>query len=311
MAKAIGSITLMKQSAIQRITRYYKLASALASTPSLPAYNSITSAGWSSTEPEFNMDTTQVLYYFDLVEYTDGEGSDKYQMSEISKASSYYAALQAFAEAKENADRIKNLTAGSRNYLLDTAAPTIEQVAPTDVNVLVKNADREIRVPTKVIINYSESQNRYEGMAYLSTINDITGESEFAEVASYGEMQGDVITEWCDLSDSSSERCPINCTYGWRTVFTANMKTWWDLETELNAYAAEHPSDPNLPKSVEYIAPTRTIRFYPHWKYKDRLKLQGNTTYTFSFYYKADKIDAVDDRFLDTTSIGSIYLDNS
>ena len=59
MAKAIASITLTKQSAIQSITRFYRYVDAMADAPAKPSTLN-PGADWSTTEPTYVRGVTQI-----------------------------------------------------------------------------------------------------------------------------------------------------------------------------------------------------------------------------------------------------------
>ena len=125
--KASAEITLVMATAIQSVTRYYKLIPSMSSAPT-----SADTTSWSTTEPAItssNLD--QTLYQADLTTLTDGSSF----WSEISQSASWQAAISAYnkatsagsaanaalAAASEAKTSIDGLVIGGRNLALETA----------------------------------------------------------------------------------------------------------------------------------------------------------------------------------------------
>lgn len=112
---AIASATLAWSAGIVAVTRYYKLASATSSTPSVPASSSALN-GWSETEP--TADVTKVLWVCERTVYADGSES----WSKASKSTSYEAAK----DAKSTANAAKGV-ADSANSKADNLSTLIHE----------------------------------------------------------------------------------------------------------------------------------------------------------------------------------------
>ena len=162
MAKAIASITLTKQSAIQSITRFYRYVDAMADAPAKPSTLN-PGADWSTTEPTYVRGVTQIQYYVDRVVYTSGEGSEKFSYSDVSQASSFEAAKAAFAEAQQAMTKIDNLEIGGRNLLLDTDAPSLTKVVDS---TRIFNIDRTLKS-----LGYSSNPRSNNHLAYVDMTN--------------------------------------------------------------------------------------------------------------------------------------------
>lgn len=114
--KASIAITLSCYRDIQSVTRYYKLQSSTATTPSKPATNP--PSGWDDTEPSYTSGSTNTLYFCDLTVFSDGTWS----YSNVSKSTSYEAAKEAYnkaVSAENSANNALNSTDEIRQEIVD------------------------------------------------------------------------------------------------------------------------------------------------------------------------------------------------
>ena len=95
--KDSATITLSCYRDTQSVTRYYKLQSSTASTPSKPTTKP--PSGWTDAEPSYTSGSTNTLYFCDLSVFSDGTWS----YSTVSKSSSYEAAKEAIRMVKNSA----------------------------------------------------------------------------------------------------------------------------------------------------------------------------------------------------------------
>lgn len=127
---AISTTTLAWSAGILATTRYYKLASATSSTPSVPASSSALN-GWSETEP--TADVTKVLWVCERTVYADGTES----WSKASKSTSYEAAkdakstaTDAQSKAQEAQEQVE-IVAANLNTTSDSILATIDSKVST------------------------------------------------------------------------------------------------------------------------------------------------------------------------------------
>lgn len=109
--KASASVTIIKQRDIDACYWFYKLQSAMGTAPTKgtmvlpsakgqpPTDTSGTAGTWVDSEPTYTAGDTRVLYVVELTYYSDGTA----EFSEVSRSSSYDAAMQAY-ELAHSAD---------------------------------------------------------------------------------------------------------------------------------------------------------------------------------------------------------------
>lgn len=106
--KASASVTIIKQRDIDACYWFYKLQSAMGTAPTKgtmvlpstkgqpPTDTSGTAGTWVDSEPTYTAGDTRVLYVVELTYYSDGTA----EFSEVSRSSSYDAAMQAYDLAR-------------------------------------------------------------------------------------------------------------------------------------------------------------------------------------------------------------------
>lgn len=106
--KATAQVTVARIIDIESVTRYYKAVSSTSATPSKPTTNP--PSGWTTTEPNYTSAGTNTLYYTDLTVFTNGS----FSYTDVSKATSYEAAKEAFNKAQATSDNL------AKNYYTKT-----------------------------------------------------------------------------------------------------------------------------------------------------------------------------------------------
>lgn len=130
--KASIAITLSCYRDIQSVTRYYKLQSSTATTPSKPTTNP--PSDWDDTEPSYTSGSTNTLYFCDLTVFSDGTWS----YSNVSKSSSYEAAKEAYnkaSSAQDSANAAQEKTEETDERV--TAAETLIQQLSDSISMMV------------------------------------------------------------------------------------------------------------------------------------------------------------------------------
>ena len=142
--KASASITLFTSVDIDACYWFYKLQSAMGTAPTKgtmvlpstkgqpPTDTSGTAGTWVDSEPTYTAGDTRVLYVVELTYYSDGTA----EFSEVSRSSSYDAAMQAY-ELAHQADE----TATSANSTASQAADAI-----IDINQQLEDIGNSVRI---------------------------------------------------------------------------------------------------------------------------------------------------------------------
>lgn len=108
-SKASAAVTLSCYRDTQSITCYYKLDT---SVPAKPTANP--PSGWSTAEPTYTSGSTKLLYFCDLILFSDGT----YTYSAVNKSNSYQAAKEAYTaaqNAQNTANSAKDFTDKAKN----------------------------------------------------------------------------------------------------------------------------------------------------------------------------------------------------
>lgn len=159
--KASASITLFTSVDIDACYWFYKLQSAMGTAPTKgtmilpsvkgqpPTDSSGTAGTWVDSEPTYTAGDTRVLYVVELTYYSDGTA----EFSEVSRSSSYDAAMQAY-ELAHQADE----TATSANSTASQAADAI-----IDINSQLQEIGKSVRI------------NSGEGTVFIGTTGEISG----------------------------------------------------------------------------------------------------------------------------------------
>ena len=139
--KASGEYTLHHANSVDKTTRYYLLQVSTAAEPPKPTTNP-PGGDWQTTEPSYSSESENTLYFVDLTEMSDG----RFRYSEVSKSSSYKAALEAAKTAT-------NYIAGNSEGLVigDQTADKLGK------NVLIGNDEIDIRNGTDVLARFKEA----------------------------------------------------------------------------------------------------------------------------------------------------------
>lgn len=123
---ARASITLVQTVDITGYYRFYKLQSSTAAVPAKPtSIDTLPPSGWSATEPSYTEGSTNSLYFVDLTKYSDGT----FEYSDVSLASSYEAAKQAYNKSLTAIEAVENMDIGGRNLLHNTNAIDLSKTA--------------------------------------------------------------------------------------------------------------------------------------------------------------------------------------
>lgn len=142
--KASASVTIIKQRDIDACYWFYKLQSAMGTAPTKgtmvlpstkgqpPTDTSGTAGTWVDSEPTYTAGDTRILYVVELTYYSDGTA----EFSEVSRSSSYDAAMQAY-ELAHQADE----TATSANSTASQAAEAI-----MDINQQLEDIGNSVRI---------------------------------------------------------------------------------------------------------------------------------------------------------------------
>lgn len=152
--KASASVTIIKQRDIDACYWFYKLQSAMGTAPTKgtmvlpsakgqpPTDTSGTAGTWVDSEPTYTAGDTRILYVVELTYYSDGSA----EFSEVSRSSSYDAAMQAY-EIASSAD--------------STASQAADAII--DINSQLQEIGNSVRI------------NSGEGTVFIGTTGEISG----------------------------------------------------------------------------------------------------------------------------------------
>lgn len=156
--KASATITLSCYRDTQSVTRYYKLQSSTASTPSKPTTKP--PSGWTDAEPSYTSGSTNTLYFCDLSVFSDGTWS----YSTVSKSSSYEAAKEAYNKAV-NAQSTAEQVLDSAVEITDQA----KQEAISEAEGIIKESIDSLLIGDSSVIDGTE----YSGSSLYEIITSI------------------------------------------------------------------------------------------------------------------------------------------
>ena len=162
MSKAKAEITIYHIVDISKVTRYYKLQSSTASTPSAPTTNP--PSGWTTTEPTYTSGSTNTLYFVDLTEFTNGT----FKYSAVSKSSSYEAAKAAYNKAVSTENFVTN------HMELTDAGLVVGNLTEETLkgNVLIDTDSVDIRIGEKAVASY-QGDTIYLGLDKRNSLIDL------------------------------------------------------------------------------------------------------------------------------------------
>ena len=124
--KARAQITIQFIVDVKATYRYYMLRSSTLGVPSKPTTFSPSSppSGWDDTEPSYNSESTNSLYFVDCTVFCD----DTFKYSEVSLSSSYEAAKEAYNKAKSAIEIADGITMSVSNGIPGNKASIVLKV---------------------------------------------------------------------------------------------------------------------------------------------------------------------------------------
>ena len=124
--KARAQITIQFIVDVKATYRYYMLRSSTLGAPSKPTTFSPSSppSGWDDTEPSYNSESTNSLYFVDCTVFCD----DTIKYSEVSSSSSYEAAKEAYNKAKSAIEIADGITMSVSNGIPGNKASIVLKV---------------------------------------------------------------------------------------------------------------------------------------------------------------------------------------
>lgn len=147
MILARNKLTISMVPEMIGMTRYYMLRDQALPRPIKPTTNPPQETAWVTTEPGYVEGSTNNLYTVDKLEFSD----DSFQYSDVSLASAYTAAKQAYILAKDQ----------EKHFFFDTSGAHIthgEHAPNTGKNVLITNEGMQIRNDTTTLAEFSDEK---------------------------------------------------------------------------------------------------------------------------------------------------------